>query len=385
MNIKLLLILFVAIGGLSYGILSNDILLSVQKFDFLALPAMDEDPLADHDALGSFKCSCFGTDEVTGEERFDPGFCNVEYEVEPTENDPGIAAEGSLGLSGNKLCLWEAHSEDYGELILDSEEGCSSKFWLKHSDPNTAVYVWPPGYRPDYEYASIFHQVLEIEKDQNEIEKFKDEHELFKDNLNELLDNKKIDQKTKSTITWLLKNIQSFEEKDYWMISEDKIEQFNKDLLKLVEKEKLSHEDKKYLREIRDDFKNDDYDDDDKRGHDDDDDDDKRGHDDDDYDDDKRGHDDDDDDDRRGHDDDDDKFTLLDALSKKNSLKNNQKQIAKESVTAILNAAHSKVNYHYSVPEVMSITHDAMLSEDYKSYAKEFKKYNKIGGSSLCS
>jgi len=80
-----------------------------------------------------------------------------------------------------------------------------------------------------------------------------------------------------------------------------------------------------------------------------------------------------------------DGYTLLDALNKKNHLKHNQKQIAKESVTAILNAAHSKVDYHYSVPEVMSITHDAMLSEDYKSYAKEFKKYNNVGGSSLCS
>ena len=346
MNIKLLFILFAAVGGLSYGILSNEMALSVQKLDFLALPAMDEDPLADHDALGSFKCSCFGTDEETGEERFDPGFCNVEYEVEPTENDPGIPAEGSLGLSGNKLCLWEAHSEDYGELLSETEEGCSSEFWLEHSDPNSADYVWPPGYRPDYEYSSIFHQVFEIEKDQNEIKKIKEEYEMFIDNLIELPGNKKIDQNTKSTITWLLKNIPSSEEEDYWLISEDKLGQFNIHLLELVSKEQLSHEDKKYLREIRDDFKNDD-----------------------------------------SHDDshDDDKFTLLDALNMKNYLKHNQQQIAKESATAILNAAHYKVNYHYSVPEVMSITHDAILSEDYNSYAKEFKKYNYVGRSSLCS
>lgn len=340
MNIKLLLILFAAIGGLSYGILSNDILLSVQKFDFLALPAMDEDPLADHDALGSFKCSCFGTDEETGEERFDPGFCNVEYEVEPTENDPGIAAEGSLGLSGNKLCLWEAHTEDYGELLSETEEGCSSKFWLEHSDPNSADYRWPPGYHPDYEYASIFHQVFEIEKDQNEIEKFNVEYELFKDNLNELLDNKKIDTKTALTIKWLLKIIPSTEKEGSWTISEYTIEQFNKDLLELVAKEELSYEDKQFLKEIYVGLKEGAYKD--------------------------------------------DSYTLLDALSQ-NSLKHNQLQIAKESVTAILNAAHSKVDYHYSVPEVMSITHDAMLSEDYKSYAKEFKKYNNVGGSSLCS
>ena len=281
MNIKLLLILFAAIGGLSYGVLSNDMELSVQKFDFLSLPAMDEDPLADHASLGSFKCSCLGTDSETGEERFDPSFCNVEYDVEPTDDDPGIPAEGSLGLSGNKLCLWEVSSEEspieeQTETQIFSGEGCSFRVWLEHSDPSSADYMWPPGYHPKYEYASIF----QIE-----------------------------------------------------------------------------------------------YDDDDRRGHDD-------SHDDSNDD----SHDDSNDDSNDdSHDDsDDDKFTLLDALSG-NSLKNKQELIAKQSVAAILNAAHSEINYHYSVPEVMSITHDAFLTYDYNQYSKEFKKYNESGGNSLCS
>ena len=84
----------------------------------------------------------------------------------------------------------------------------------------------------------------------------------------------------------------------------------------------------------------------------------------------------------KGHDKDDD-YTLLDALTKKG--KSTHKKLLQESVSALLNAAHSKVNYPYSAHEVIMITQDANYGDHYLKTVQEFHKYNNAGGSSLCS
>ena len=89
MKFLLLLILIVGASGLSYGMLSNDINMNIQKWDILSLPPIEGDPLGGPGEYTTFSCSCDG------------GICNVDYLDSPTNSIPDPA---SLGLSGNKLC-----------------------------------------------------------------------------------------------------------------------------------------------------------------------------------------------------------------------------------------------------------------------------------------
>jgi len=73
--------------------------------------------------------------------------------------------------------------------------------------------------------------------------------------------------------------------------------------------------------------------------------------------------------------------TLEDALNARGGGIN---QLARESVAAMLNAAHSTVDYHYSVPEIMQITQKAIVDEDYTTATILLKTYNEANPSSIC-
>ncbi len=355
MNFKILLILLtVGIVASSYGILSNEIILSVQKFQILGLPPMDgESESGQH--FSTLECSCFGVDPITNEEGFDPGFCNVDYTEPPTETSPGVADPDSLGLMGNKLCLWEIHDDEYGDLLIDGEGGCPVSFWLEHSDPMSADYVWPPGYHPDYPYEDIFffdhkkelglydnnnevngYERLLQKLNEDEIKKLEkmleelneDEKEQLEKILLKLDDHTKNPGKLFSRISDDKKNLTKF----MMYLETDEKMKFNK-IIKKIDKEDKSFFDKlikKYTKS-------------------------------------------------KGKD-----LTLKDALS--NKFPNHKvKNILRESTAAVLNSAHSKINYPYSVPEVISITHDSVVAgKDWKEYGEELKKYNTLGNS-LCS
>jgi hypothetical protein len=73
--------------------------------------------------------------------------------------------------------------------------------------------------------------------------------------------------------------------------------------------------------------------------------------------------------------------SLIDAL---NSQNDGLDKLARQSVAALLNAAHSKVKYPLTITEVISLTNDAITKSDY-SIADTFAKYNNLGNSDLCS
>ncbi len=54
-------------------------------------------------------------------------------------------------------------------------------------------------------------------------------------------------------------------------------------------------------------------------------------------------------------------ITLLDAL-KSNSHGNKQKMLARESVTSLLNSAHSGINYHYDTSKTIEMTKKSLDS-----------------------
>ena len=72
--------------------------------------------------------------------------------------------------------------------------------------------------------------------------------------------------------------------------------------------------------------------------------------------------------------------TLLQALHAKGDGIN---KLARQAVTALLNAANPEVDYHFSVTQVIDMTQRAIMSHDY-SIADEFESYNVVDGAVLC-
>ncbi|MBM2819661.1 MAG: hypothetical protein HW410_1343 [Nitrosarchaeum sp.] len=73
--------------------------------------------------------------------------------------------------------------------------------------------------------------------------------------------------------------------------------------------------------------------------------------------------------------------SLIDALNSEND---GIDKLVRQSVAALLNAAHPKVKYPLTITEVISLTNDAIVRSNY-SIADTFAKYNNLGNSDLCS
>ena len=58
--------------------------------------------------------------------------------------------------------------------------------------------------------------------------------------------------------------------------------------------------------------------------------------------------------------------------------------LIRESVAAMLNAAHPQIHYPYSVSEIMAMTQIAISTGDYDETMNSLKKANDIGNSPLC-
>ncbi len=69
-------------------------------------------------------------------------------------------------------------------------------------------------------------------------------------------------------------------------------------------------------------------------------------------------------------------LTHLEALNAKGG---KMGHILQASVAALLNSAHSEVSYQYSVQEVISMTLDAINSENYKDGIDIFEELNEEG------
>jgi len=73
--------------------------------------------------------------------------------------------------------------------------------------------------------------------------------------------------------------------------------------------------------------------------------------------------------------------TLLQALHLSGE---NLNELIRESVAAILNSAHSEVDYPFTVSEIMSMTQIAIANEDYSETAKSFREVNDKNNSPIC-
>ena len=80
MNLKLLLIIIAGLGVTSFGVLSNDVALDVQKFELVVLPPKNDVPIDGASVFSSIQCTC--GDDTT--------LCDL----------------NSIGPVGTDLCTW---------------------------------------------------------------------------------------------------------------------------------------------------------------------------------------------------------------------------------------------------------------------------------------
>ena len=87
MNLKFLLIIIAGLGVTSFGVLSNDLALDVQKFDLVVLPPKDGIPIDGAAVFSSIQCTCVNPNDP---DDFDPSFCDT----------------NSIGPVATDLCTW---------------------------------------------------------------------------------------------------------------------------------------------------------------------------------------------------------------------------------------------------------------------------------------
>jgi len=240
----------------------------------------------------------------------------------------------------NGLCKEIAPFVDYGSPTLGGQ-GCGVGFWAAQTSPGTlSSTVWPSGYEPDYYYNDMFHTTLELSTLGLGDNKVKEDDDNVGGNSesteeSEVIDEEKIKRDIRPqpvakdaerTITEDDDNVggnsESTEESE--VIDEEKIKRDLRPQPVAKDAERTITED----------------------------------------------------------DETDQGPNLLQALQLSGE---NLNELVRESVAAILNSAHTEVDYPYSVSEIMSMTQEAIVDEDYNDTIKSFREVNDKNNSPICS
>jgi len=128
-KITIFAIVFASLAGV--GLLGNLITLSVQPFGIFG--SLEE--------LAGSKCSC-----NDGLGNFAPENCE---QFEGVYDDP------------NFVCVTLQPIGNYG-IPPAPAQGCSASFWMDNSDEVKYLSVWPAGYSPDYYYNTMFQTSIQL-------------------------------------------------------------------------------------------------------------------------------------------------------------------------------------------------------------------------------
>jgi len=257
---------------------------------------------------------------------FDKAFCTC-------EGDDGTFSKENCEQFGgditdiNGVCVLhpDVNLGDYG-ILPTNDQGCGVGFWNSNADEPQFLSIWPANYKPNYYYNDLFKTTIGSENENKD----KDKNPLSKKDKDEVKDENKLSKKDKDEVKD--ENPLSKKDKDE-VKDENKLSKEDKDEVK--DENKLSKEDKDEVKDenkVRDENSEDD--------------------------------------------DTDTGLTLLEALNEKGGKMGN---ILRASVAALLNSAHSEVNYQYSVQEVISMTQDAINSENYQDAIDIFEELNEEG------
>jgi len=320
-KITIFAIVFASLAGV--GLLGNLITLSVQPFGiFGSLSELD----------GS-KCSC-----NDGQGNFTPENCE---QFGGVYDDP------------NQVCVALQPIESYGNPPLEVQ-GCSASFWMDNSDEVKYLSVWPAGYSPDYYYNTMFQtsiQLSDLAETVNEEtdEKEQENSEVF--GINEVTSDVELPEETdeissegqtgeesvvvdeetgEESVVADEEGVVADEEtgEEGVVASEDTSEE------SVVADEDQGSEDELVENTSLTNDQN-----------------------------------------TNG-------LTIIQALTLKDGKLN---LLLRESVAAMLNAAHPDVKYPYTVPQIMTMTQIAIANENYDDTLNLLKTFNDKGNSPLCS
>ena len=294
------------------------------------------------------------------------------------ENCEGF--DGSPYSDPNMLCVSEAGVEEYGRQVPLLIQGCGVDFWknsIQISELDTIESgnpsIWPSGYQPEYYFNDMFHttisqpqNVLGVneEKESDEDRKNKDSDDVSSPNdiisgesKNELKDNNKVsedkDDKDKDVDDVSRNDVFAGETKDEAetireQTAEDE-DSKNKDSDDVTSpNDVISAESEN---ELKDNNKNNFKDKEDVIG--------KAEE--------KDGR------EKLKNDKPNNGPTLLQALEANGREMNG---LLRNSVAALLNAAHSEINYPYSVSQVITMTQVALINQDWQKTSDLFEEYN---------
>jgi len=324
-KIILVAIVFASISGV--GFLSHTVF-SIDLQSFQVLGSIDE--------FTSPVCTCAGDDGL--------------YSMENCQQFMGDYSDP------NMLCVWEAGIEEYGD-PPSSAQGCDVEFWKNNAGTFESAIIesdsdtdWPPGYQPDYYYNDMFHTTIlalpenviddEQKKDSKENEIHRNdvilEDEELGDGEDETSENG--DRKKESKENEIHRNDVILEDEELGEEKNETSENWEEKRKDKREKIEICHDNNTI--EVKSSAWLAHRDHGDTRG---------------------------------ACQDDGLGPTLLEALNAKGGEMN---ALLRESVAALLNAAHSDVNYPNSVVEVISSTQIALVSEDYDETANMFEEFN---------
>jgi len=327
-KIVLVLIALTAISGV--GVLANNMfIIDLQPYQIFNSFDQFTDPI----------CTCLGDDGLYSQENCQ-GFANG-------FSDP------------NQLCTAVAGLDEYGRppAIL-SAQGCGVGFWKNNLDSNRDsnlagiesenTLIWPEGYQPNYYFNDMFHttispsendlnvEITKAAKDENG--KNKDEKDDAKDNddiLREESENEEDEKVARDEHDKNKDEKDDAKDNDDILREESENEEHEKVARDEHDKNKAEKDDAKDNDDIlREESENEDVVIGDAKD--------------------------------RGP-------TLVEAL---NARGGDMNSLLRQSVTAMLNAAHPEINYPYSVVQVIELTQISIINEDYQKTIDMFEKYN---------
>jgi len=316
-KIILVAIVFASISGV--GFLSHNVF-SIDLQSFQVLGSIDE--------FTSPVCTCAGDDGL--------------FSMENCQQFMGDYSDP------NMLCVWEAGIEEYGD-PPSSAQGCDVEFWKNNAGTFESAIIesdsdtdWPPGYQPDYYYNDMFHTTILVLPENvidDEQKKESKENEIHRNDV--ILEDEELgdgedetsengDRKKESKENEIHRNDVILEDEtseDWEEKRKDKREKIeichDNNTIEVKSSAWLAHRDHgDTMGACQDDGLG---------------------------------------------------PTLLEALNAKGGEMN---ALLRQSVAALLNAAHSDVNYPNSVVEVISSTQIALVSEDYDETANMFEEFN---------
>jgi len=215
---------------------------------------------------------------------------------------------------------------DYG-VLPTLDQGCGVGFWKSNADESQVLSIWPAGYNPDDYYNDMFKTTI-VSEDENEEEDDEGSRgDGFNTGKKDLAKEQTDDDKVRDEDEGSRGDGFNTGKKDLAKEQTDDDKVSDENMLNQKDKVKVKDEDK-----VRDEDSEDD--------------------------------------------DIDNGLTLLEALNAKGG---KMGHLLRASVAALLNSAHSEVNYQYPVQEVISMTQDAMNSENYQDAIDIFEKLNEEG------